>query len=169
MIKKCLISVHDKQQIESLASELVSLNYEILATSGTAKYLRDRGFTVRDVSEITGINETREIKTLHPEIFRMIFAGEIGVVAVDLYPFNLHPSLDNIDIGGIALLRAAAKSYRNVVVLPAKEYYEWTVKATRDIRIRRFLAEETFRITSEYDMAISRWLGKQQNRELGDL
>lgn len=151
--KRALISASVKDGIEKPARELSEMGYEILATEGTAEYLRKKGIKAFKLSEITGIRETAEIKTLHPEIFRMIFSGEIGLVAV--IPYQFDGRRESIDIGGMALLRAAAKA--GVVAAYSLEMLSTVVEALRSGKARENAAE-VFRFTSEYDEKIAEWL-----------
>ncbi|MFA5473080.1 MAG: bifunctional phosphoribosylaminoimidazolecarboxamide formyltransferase/IMP cyclohydrolase PurH, partial [Aminobacteriaceae bacterium] len=141
--KRALISVYDKTGITELARELASLGWELLSSSGTANHLRKAALTVTEVSDITGYPHILggRVKTLHPLIFGGILArrenpadmkdtGEYSIPLLDMIVCNLYPFeetarkkstlddlLENIDIGGVSLLRAAAKNFRQVVVL----------------------------------------------------
>ncbi len=153
-----LFSLSNKSNSEKLA-EAISKHRTILATSGTADYLRSKGIEVRNLSEITGIEESRELKTLHPEVFRMINSGEIDVVVVNLYPFEEKPCKENIDIGGVTLLRAAAKNFDRVLAVSSPTQYEKVIEVFPEVEeLRLPFACEAFRLTSEYDRAISRFL-----------
>ena len=137
MKKRAYISVFDKTNIEDLAKRLEALDYEIVSTGGTFKYLKDKGINPIESSTITGFTELLggKVKSLHPKIFAGILANEneaseleyppFSIVVVNLYPFEsykgkkveLETLLQNIDIGGVGLIRAAAKNFQNVVVL----------------------------------------------------
>ncbi len=152
---KVLISSSVKEGIEGPAKQLADMGCEILATKGTAEYLEQRGVEVRRLSEITGISETPELKTLHPKVFEMIFSGEVGLVAVT--PYNFDGRRESIDVGGIALLRAAAKAG-----VPAafsldglKKLIEQMEKGGIDLKEN---SREVFRFTSEYDRRIAEML-----------
>jgi phosphoribosylaminoimidazolecarboxamide formyltransferase/IMP cyclohydrolase len=157
---RALISASDKRGLEKFAGKLSEIGFEIIATEGTARYLEERGLKVERISEITGLKESRELKTLHPEIYGLIFKGEIDVVVAIPYNFKEKPRVENIDIGGISLLRAAAKNYDKVFAVSSPSQYEEVIegikKGSKDLR--RKLAVEAFRLTSEYDTAIAEWL-----------
>ena len=141
--KRAYISVADKENIEILAKNLIDKKYEIISTGNTHKYLKEKGINVIESSTITGFNELLggKVKSLHPTIFAGILANEqerldkeiksFDLVAVDLYPFENYMDKNvetetlilNIDIGGVALLRAAAKNYENVIVISDKKDY----------------------------------------------
>ncbi len=147
---RALLSVTDKSHLEDVAALLASYDYELLASGGTARYLRDHGFPVTDVSEVTGFPEVfgGRVKTLHPLIHGGILgAGRrtssptrpmalgllpIDVVVVNLYPFEETLAaggtddelIEKVDIGGPAMLRAAAKNYHRVTVLTSPDQYE---------------------------------------------
>jgi len=143
-ISRALISVSDKTGILELAAGLISLEVELLSTSGTAKLLREKGLKVRDVSDLTGFPEMLDgrVKTLHPKIHGGLLARRsnpqhqtqvkehgiefIDMVVVNLYPFEktamkpgvtLEELIENIDIGGPSMLRSAAKNFEDVTVL----------------------------------------------------
>src|SRR4029079_597106 len=149
-IKRALISVSDKTGIIDFARELKSFNVEIISTGGTAKALREAGIEVRDVSDLTGFPEMMDgrIKTLHPRIHGGLLSirdnpdhqsamrdhgiEPIDMVVVNLYPFEetvaregVTPAeaLDQIDIGGPALIRSAAKNYKEVAVVTSPDMY----------------------------------------------
>lgn len=196
MRKLALISVSDKTGIIEFAGELVEMGYSIVSTGGTAHILKEAGVAVTPVSELTGFPEILEgrVKTLHPKIHAGILAkGESAhleqlkkmeiepfeLVVVNLYPFRetiakkgvtLDEAIENIDIGGPSMVRAAAKNYERVAVLvnPAR-YSEITAKLKEngeiDKQTRFTLALEAFTHTAEYDMAISSYLSKQVNGE----
>lgn len=183
--RRALISVYDKTGIADLARELVSLGWEILSSSGTAAYLQEAGVSVGEVADVTGFPSILggRVKTLHPKIFGGILArrdkkgdmedmASFGIPSVDmvvcnLYPFEAtagkHPSLDvlldNIDIGGVALLRAAAKNFRQVIVLPSPEEYERVIEELEgegdlSLPTRERLALKAFAATALYDGTI---------------
>jgi phosphoribosylaminoimidazolecarboxamide formyltransferase/IMP cyclohydrolase len=192
-IKKALISVSDKSGVTEFAKELSNLEVQILSTGGTAKTLRAADIPVTGVSVYTGFPEMMDgrVKTLHPKIYggllalrdnetHMEEAGRNGIkmidlVAVNLYPFQqtiakqgvkLEEAIENIDIGGPAMLRAAAKNYRNVVVICDPTDYvdvlsqiEETGNVRQDTRQR--LAVKVFEHTNNYDKAIAQYLKTQ--------
>ncbi|WP_461832677.1 bifunctional phosphoribosylaminoimidazolecarboxamide formyltransferase/IMP cyclohydrolase [Aquifex sp.] len=182
---KALISVYKKDGIEKLAKELSYLGYEIVSTGGTAKYLKERGIKVKEVSEITAFPEILEgrVKTLHPKIHGAILYRDwvekdkeeikkmgiepINVVVVNLYPFEekLREGLEDrelmefIDIGGPTLIRASAKNFFRVVVLVDPEDYDWVIeklkKGKLSLQDRAYLAWKAFSHTAYYDGVIS--------------
>src|SRR5687767_9152401 len=147
-IKRALISVSDKAGIVDFARELKSFEVEIISTGGTAKALRDAGVEVRDVSDVTGFPEMMDgrVKTLHPKIHGGLLGVRdnpehvsamqqhgiepIDMVVINLYPFEetikregvtLDEAIEQIDIGGPAMIRSAAKNFRDVAVVTHKE------------------------------------------------
>ena len=173
MKRRALISVTDKSGIVELARALMQANFEVIATSGTVKDLRSAGIVVREVSEITGIGELAggRVKTLHPEIFAGILATgkereqltPIDVVVVNLYDFyasSLDGGLDveKIDVGGVALIRAAAKNFEEVTLLTSPSQYPDLIDSLPtglDEGRRRELAGIGFAITAQYDLSIA--------------
>lgn len=184
-----LLSVSDKRGLVELARGLYELGWELLASGGTAKALVNVGLTVKEVPEYTGSPEILggRVKTLHPAIHGGILAREtdsdaqdleaiqaepIDMVVVNLYPFqetiakggtNLEEAIEQIDIGGVALLRAAAKNFSRVVVLSDIEDYstvllELQKNGTTSIETRARLARKAFAHTAAYDAAISAYL-----------
>jgi len=191
-VTRALISLTDKTGIEGFAKELQDLGVEILSTGGTAKKLRDHGLAVKDVSEFTGFPEMLDgrVKTLHPKVHGGILAQRgnadhvkqmqahgllpIDIIAVNLYAFDkavadpactLGHAIENIDIGGPTMLRAAAKNWHDVTVLVDPADYPTVlaeIKATGNTSLKtRFrLAVKVFELTSKYDTAIAAWLNK---------
>lgn len=189
-IKQALISVSDKTGIIEFAHELHMLGIAILSTGGTAESLKNAGVAVTEVSEYTGFPEMLDgrVKTLHPRIHAGILARKdvpehvaamekaaiptIDLVVVNLYPFrqtiarpdcSLREAIENIDIGGPAMVRAAAKNYESVAVVTDPEDYApllMEIKSTgavsRGFRFR--LARKAFSHTAAYDSAISNYL-----------
>ena len=195
-IQRALISVSDKKGIVELSHILTdSYNIELIATGSTAKLIKDSGIAVTEVSEYTQSPEILggRVKTLHPAIHGGILniAGNsqhademqqcniknIDLVIVNLYPFkevssqsdDIQECIENIDIGGPAMIRASAKNYNDVTVLTEKEDYaelltelERNQGATsKDFRFK--MATKAFAITARYDAMISDWFNKQQN------
>jgi phosphoribosylaminoimidazolecarboxamide formyltransferase/IMP cyclohydrolase len=191
-IKRALISVTDKKGIVEFAQKLSSFGVEILSTGGTAKQLRDSGIPVKDVSEYTGSPEMMDgrLKTLHPKIHGGLLAlrdnaehvkamkehgiEPIDMVVINLYRFEdtvakedcaLDHAIENIDIGGPTMLRAAAKNYRFVSVVTDPADYEVILaemaktggKISEATNFR--LMVKTFQTTARYDAAISNYLG----------
>ena len=186
MTRHALISLSDKRGSEGLAKELAGLGYQILSTSSTARHLRERGVEVREVSGLTGFPEILDgrVKTLHPRIHAGILADRfrqehlqalrelgidrIDVVAVNLYPFQQtlqrgdatpQEIIENIDIGGPALIRAAAKNHQGVLVLTDPEDYQPTLEQLRAGEVspewRIHLARKAFSLVSAYDALIA--------------
>jgi len=201
-IARALISVSDKTGLADFARALRRHGVEIVSTGGTAKLLRESGIAVKDVAEITGFPEMMDgrVKTLHPKIHGGLLAvrgnaahekamQEHGVSPIDLLVVNLYPfertvaggadfatSIENIDIGGPALIRAASKNHEAVtVVVDPADYAE--VLAEMDahggattLGLRKQLAARAYARTAQYDAAISAWfageLGEQTPRRL---
>lgn len=186
-IQRALISVTDKTGITDFAAALAELGIEILSTGGTAKLLREANLRVRDVSEVTGFPEMLDgrVKTLHPRIAAGILAVRsrpehmraldqhgiplIDMVVVNLYAFEqaaaraglpVSELVEQIDIGGPTLIRAAAKNYQDVVVVVSPEDYGPVLEELRSsgdlsLATRWRLAQKAFRRTADYDRAIS--------------
>ncbi|OPL12348.1 MAG: bifunctional phosphoribosylaminoimidazolecarboxamide formyltransferase/inosine monophosphate cyclohydrolase [Firmicutes bacterium ML8_F2] len=195
--KRALLSVSDKRGIYELARELSELGYEIVSTGGTAKTIREGGVKVTEASEVTGFPEILggRVKTLHPYIHGGILARsnqakelkEHGIVPIDLVVVNLYPfiqtvaregvtpeeAIENIDIGGPSMIRAAAKNHERVAVLVNPERYDETVaeikkngRISKETRAR--LAGEAFAHTAEYDAAIAAYFEGLQKGEIWD-
>ncbi len=188
-IKRALISVSDKTGVLEFAKALADKQVEILSTGGTAKLLMDNQIPVKEVSSYTGFPEMMDgrIKTLHPKIHGGILARrgkddavmqEHGIQGIDLLVVNLYPfeatvanpdcaledAIENIDIGGPTMLRAAAKNHNDVVVVVEPEDYSKVVaqldaQEGTDYQLRYQLAWKTFAHTAKYDAAISNYLG----------
>jgi phosphoribosylaminoimidazolecarboxamide formyltransferase/IMP cyclohydrolase len=192
LLKKfALISVSDKSGIIDFAKEIAELGYEILATGNTAKLITENNIQCTEVSSYTGFPEifSGRVKTLQPEIFGGILMrpnnevdikeakdnniSPIEIVCVNLYPFpkvvdredlDLQTKIENIDIGGPSLIRAAAKNYKFVSVLTNPEQYPSFVKELKtgniELTTRQKLAAEAFSHTSYYDTLIANFLEK---------
>lgn len=180
MKKRAYISVYDKENIEFAAKKLINLGYEILSTGNTYNYLKEKGIDAIESSTVTGFREllSGKVKSLHPEIFAGILADKdeaktlnfppISVVIVNLYPFEEYAQqnaetqtlIKNIDIGGVALLRAGAKNYQNVIVITDKKDYEIDFENIDD-KTRENLALKVFLKTSKYDGLIFEGLSKK--------
>lgn len=155
---KVLISSSVKEGLEESAMKLVDSGFEILATSGTAEYLAEKGVRVTRLSEVTGIEESRELKTLHPKVYEMIFSGEIKAVVVIPYRFEESPGVESIDIGGISLLRAAAKAgIMAAYDLDGFRLISEMLISRRESDDRAKVGAKVFRFTSEYDRKIAEW------------
>ena len=178
---RALLSVHDKTAIVDFARSLQSLGWELLASGGTAKVLVDEGLSVVDVAALTGYPAIlgHRVVTLHPAVHGGILADlalvehrddlarhdirPIDMVVVGLYPFGSHPSTELIDVGGPALIRAAAKNSSRVTVVTDSAQYEevlaelQSMGAVSDATRSRFAAE-AFALTADYDSQIANWL-----------
>ncbi|MFP4314459.1 MAG: bifunctional phosphoribosylaminoimidazolecarboxamide formyltransferase/IMP cyclohydrolase [Alphaproteobacteria bacterium] len=188
-IKRALISVSDKDGIVEFAQKLEKFGIEILSTGGTAKALKEAGINVKDVSEHTGFPEIMDgrVKTLHPTIHGGILARrdddahvkameENGIQSIDMLVINLYPfvqtiqseadfntCIENIDIGGPAMIRAAAKNHDYVTIITDPEDYESVLKDMEEHQgavshtLRKKLAANAFAMTATYDSAIASW------------
>ena len=190
-IRRALLSVHDKTGVVDLARGLAALGIEILSTGGTARLLREAGVPARDVSDVTGFPEMLDgrVKTLHPKIHGGILArrdlpehmaalerhgiAPIDLVVIGLYPFertiagpnvSVDDAVEQIDVGGPALIRAAAKNAASVAVVTDPGQYGAVLAELRSgdgalsAETRRRLAWEAFRRTAQYDAAIAAYL-----------
>ncbi len=190
-VKRALLSVTDKSGLADFAGFLSGNGVELVSTGGTFKSLRDAGLPVKQVSDVTGFPEIMggRVKTLHPKIHGGILADKdnpehlktladlqiqtFDLVCVNLYDFSgalakkldTRATIEEIDIGGPCLLRASAKNYHSVLVLPGTEFYgeakallqSNAMRAPLDFR--RKTAAAAFAATSAYDAMISGWLG----------
>jgi phosphoribosylaminoimidazolecarboxamide formyltransferase/IMP cyclohydrolase len=186
-IQRALLSVTDKTGLEGFAKGLSELGIELISTGGTARALRDAGLAVKDVSEVTGFPEMLDgrVKTIHPRIAGGILAMRekddhlkslaehgiplIDLVVVNLYQFEkvaskpgatLEEMIENIDIGGPTLIRAAAKNYQDVAVVTSPEDYEEVLdelKASGELAVGTHwtLAKKAFAATAAYDRAVT--------------
>jgi phosphoribosylaminoimidazolecarboxamide formyltransferase/IMP cyclohydrolase len=190
---RALISVHDKHGVDSFASGLVALGFELVSSGGTATFLEEKGLAVTRVEEVTGAPEVLggRVKTLHPRIHagilarleleedRSTLAGQgiepFELVCVNLYPFSSVADglgvdeaevIEMIDVGGPALLRAAAKNFAHVAVVCGQQQYDPVLAELQDGPLspetRRALAAEAFAVTAAYDAAIARWFAEAQ-------
>ncbi len=191
-VERALISLTDKFGIEDFARALSAEGIEILSTGGTASKIRDAGIAVVDVSDFTGFPEMLDgrVKTLHPKVHGGILHQRansehleqcsqyglkpIDIVAVNLYAFektiadpgcSLEDAIENIDIGGPTLLRAAAKNFQDVTVIVDPDDYVTVLNEIREsgntsLKTRFRLATKVFALTSQYDTAIINWLQK---------
>ena len=187
---KAILSVHDKTGILEFAGELVALGWTLLASGGTAKLLRENGVAVTEVAEYTRSPEILggRVKTLHPAIHGGLLARPaaedlqqlqdlgwdyIDLVAVNLYPFEqtiAKPDvtyaevIENIDIGGVTLIRAAAKNHERVTLVCDPAEYTSVLAAVRQgevpLALRKKLAVKGFEATAHYDTIISGYLAK---------
>lgn len=181
-----LLSLYDKTGLLPFARALQDLGFDLLSTGGTYKALQDAGFSVQQVSDVTGFPEMLDgrVKTLHPRIHGGLLATAepehqaqlaeqgitpIDIVAVNLYPFretvargaDFAETIENIDIGGPAMLRSAAKNHAQVLVLCDPNDYDRVLEALKTgqaERLRLELARKAFAHTAAYDAAIVAWL-----------
>ena len=200
MKKLALISVSDKTNIEELASGLQKNNYDIIATGNTANKIREAGIDVKEISDITNFPEifAGRVKSLHPKILGgILFRRDnekdrtevtendivpIDVVCVNLYPFitvtknndvDISTAVENIDIGGPSLVRAAAKNYKYVSILTSPAQYSQFLTELESGEIsevtRKNLAVAAFSHTAEYDTHIANYFEEKFKVETGDL
>lgn len=189
-VTRALISVSDKTGLDPLLEVLAKFNVEIISTGGTEVYIRNAGYTVKNISELTGFPEIMDgrLKTLHPSVHGAFLfkrdvaehkrqALENNIVPIDLLVLNLYPFeatiakegvtheeiIENIDIGGPAMLRSAGKNYESVALLTSPSQYASFIEefeshyggTTHEMRLR--LASEAFAHVAEYDMIIARY------------
>ena len=193
-IKRALLSVTDKSTLVDFAAFLADRGVELVSTGGTAKALKDAGLAVTPVEDVTGFPEILggRVKTLHPKVHGGILADKdnpkhmltlselriepFDMVCVNLYNFadaaakgvDLRAAVEEIDIGGPCMLRAAAKNYHSVLVIPGPEHYRPVKEALLQnemcapLAMRRHLAAITFDETSDYDRTISDYLASDE-------
>lgn len=192
-IKRALLSVSDKTGLVDFAKELSKYGVELLSTGGTSKALKDAGLTVKDVSEHTGFPEMMDgrVKTLHPTVHGGILSvrdnaehkkaqeqhniGDIDLVVVNLYPFvktvnsgaDYDTCIENIDIGGPAMVRSAAKNHAFVAIVTDPDDYAAVIEemiannGATTFGLRKKLAARAYGHTAAYDTAISGWFASQ--------
>ena len=191
-IKRALVSVFHKDGLEEILRTLDAQGVELLSTGGTQAFIESLGIPCRKVEDVTGYPSILggRVKTLHPKVFGGILGRreneedkqqmtgydipDIDLVIVDLYPFEATVAsgaseediIEKIDIGGISLIRAAAKNFRDVIIVPSKAEYlpllELLKKngAQSDIEERKWFATRAFGVSSHYDTAIHAWFVK---------
>lgn len=188
-MKRALISVYDKSGIVEFAKELSSNGFEIVSTSGTAKLLKDSGIKLRTIEEITGSPEVLNgrVKTLHPNVFAGILADKnntehleqvkkfgfelFDLIVVSLYPFSetirnkdcsVSEAIEQIDIGGVSLIRAAAKNFGSVsILISPKQYKDYvTILSNINESYNLKLAAEAFAYIADYDIDISNYFNR---------
>ncbi|HUE83564.1 MAG TPA: bifunctional phosphoribosylaminoimidazolecarboxamide formyltransferase/IMP cyclohydrolase [Pyrinomonadaceae bacterium] len=190
-IRRVLISVSDKSGVVEFARELERFGVELISTGGTAKVLRDAGIATIDISDVTGFPEMMDgrIKTLHPRVHGGLLAlrdnpehlsamsehdiRPLDMVVINLYPFektimqdgvSLDEAVEQIDIGGPAMIRSAGKNWRHVAVIIEPESYSMVLEELRasagalSLATRRALAQRAFKRTADYDSAIHGFL-----------
>lgn len=198
-IRRALISVSDKSGIADFARFLVARDVEILSTGGTAELLKDEGIAVTEVADYTQFPEMMDgrVKTLHPRVHGGLLGRrpadddamrEHGIVPIDLLVVNLYPfetvtrqaeisdaeCIENIDVGGPAMIRAAAKNHARVTAVVKPEDYVLVEQALEKkqavpLDLRRRLAAKAYAHTAAYDAAITVWLAKDDKEESEDL
>ena len=191
-IKTALVSVFHKDGLDELLAKLNEEGVKFLSTGGTQKFIESLGYECEKVEEVTTYPSILggRVKTLHPKIFGGILARRdnegdqeqmkeyeipsIDLVIVDLYPFEQTVAsgasdadiIEKIDIGGISLIRAGAKNFKDVVMVPSKTEYGVLLDilkkkgAETDIEDRKMFAERAFGVSSHYDTAIHAWFAK---------
>lgn len=200
-MKRVLISVFDKKGIVEFARQLTELGWEIVSTGGTSRILKENNLTVIDVSDITGFPECFDgrVKTLHPKLHGGLLAlrdneqhvnkmKELDIQAIDMVVCNLYPFkqtvmkngvshaeiIENIDIGGPSMLRAAAKNYRFVNVITDPADYEVVIKQLKENndttpQTKELLACKVFQHTAHYDALIANYFNQKLNIDQPDL
>ncbi len=194
-IRRALISVSDKRGLIEFAKSLSQHGIELISTGGTARTLTEAGLTITPVDQVTGFPEMMDgrVKTLHPDIHGAVLArrdepshvqamelhdiAPIDLVCVNLYPFEetitrtgvtASEAIEQIDIGGPALVRSAAKNHEFVSIITSPDQYERVAKELRDndgsttLALRRELAAVAFQHTANYDAAISAWMSSTE-------
>ena len=191
-IKTALISVFHKDGLEEILAKLHEEGVAFLSTGGTQKFIEGLGYPCQKVEDLTTYPSILggRVKTLHPKIFGGILARRdnegdqqqmaeydipsIDLVIVDLYPFEQTVAsgasdadiIEKIDIGGISLIRAGAKNFKDVVIVPSKAEYGMLLDvlkakgAQTDLEDRKQFAERVFGVSSHYDTAIHNWFAK---------
>jgi phosphoribosylaminoimidazolecarboxamide formyltransferase / IMP cyclohydrolase len=199
-IARALLSVSDKSGLIDFARALAGHEVELVSTGGTAKAIADEGLSVTDVSELTGFPEMMDgrVKTLHPKVHGGLLAirnnaahaqamkthgiAPIDLLVVNLYPFeatvdkgaDFEECIENIDIGGPAMIRAAAKNHHDVAVVVEASDYQAVIdelaanKGATTLTLRRRLAAKAYARTAAYDAAISNWFAGELNTEAPD-
>lgn len=198
-IRRALVSVSDKTDLLPLGQALAAAGVEIVSTGGSAALLREAGLDVKDVAEITGFPESLggRVKTLHPNVHAGLLAdlrledhesqlAELGILPFELVVVNLYPFVETvasgasgdavveqIDIGGPAMVRASAKNYANVAIVVSPESYAAIIEAVgqggTSLAQRRELAARAFAHTAAYDRAVATWFAEETLEGDGDL
>ena len=191
-IRRALLSVSDKSGVVALGQSLAAHGVELVSTGGTAAALRDAGLTVRDISDLTGFPEMMDgrVKTLHPKVHGGLLAvrndpahaaamaahdiGAINLVVVNLYPFGQTVTrgadraevIENIDIGGPAMIRSAAKNHAFVAVVTDPADYADLASGITTLDQRKRLAAKAFATTAAYDATIANWFAAVDHQQL---
>lgn len=192
-IKTALVSVFHKDGLEEILEKLHAAGVQFLSTGGTQQFIESLGYPCRKVEDVTSYPSILggRVKTLHPKVFGGILGRraletdreqmahydipEIDLVIVDLYPFEQTVAsgaseadiIEKIDIGGISLIRAGAKNFNDVVIVPSKAEYPLLLDilnrqgAQTGLADRRLLAERAFGVSSHYDTAIHEWFARR--------
>ncbi len=191
-IKRALVSVFHKDGLDEILRKLHEQGVELLSTGGTQAFIESLGIPCQRVEDVTSYPSILggRVKTLHPKVFGGILGRrelegdqqqmakyeipEIDLVIVDLYPFEQTVAsgasdadiIEKIDIGGISLIRAAAKNFRDVIIVPSKQEYQPLLNlleksgAQSEIEDRKWFAAQAFGVSSHYDTAIHAWFVK---------
>jgi phosphoribosylaminoimidazolecarboxamide formyltransferase/IMP cyclohydrolase len=192
-IRRALVSVTDKTGLAELCSTLVALGAELVSTGGTMKAIAAAGLPVTSVSDVTGFPEIMggRVKTLHPAVHGGILADKdnpehlatlashgiktFDLICVNLYNFaeaarkglDLRAAIEEIDVGGPCMLRASAKNFHSVLVVPGTEFYPRVIEELKasggkaSLALRKDLATATFQRTAQYDAMIAEYLGSR--------
>lgn len=191
-VRRAILSVTDKTDLPEFAAFLSGLSVELFSTGGTKKKIAEAGLPVASVSDVTGFPEILggRVKTLHPHIHGGVLADKdnpehmatleqhgirpFDMICVNLYNFaqaaakglDLRAAVEEIDIGGPTMLRASAKNFHSVLVVPGPQHYPAIMDEMRanggkvGLKLRKDLAAETFRLVSEYDAMIAKYLAE---------
>ena len=197
-IRTALVSVFHKTNLDGIIKKLNDLGVKLISTGGTQKYIEDLGVSVQAVEDLTGYPSILggRVKTLHPKIFGGILSRRandsdnnefkeyeippIDLVIVDLYPFEQTVAtgaseqdiIEKIDIGGISLIRAAAKNFKDVIIIPSQDQYAGlenlldTKGGVSDLSDRKRFALEAFNVSSHYDSAIFNYFNKEDEKKV---
>ncbi len=189
-VRRAILSVTDKTQLTEFAAFLADMHVELISTGGTKAKIAEAGVQVASVSDVTGFPEILggRVKTLHPNVHGGILADKdnpehmttleqhgikpFDMICVNLYNFaqaaakglDLCQAVEEIDIGGPTMLRAAAKNFHSILVVPGPQHYASVIDEMRansgkvSLKLRKQLAAETFRLVSEYDAMIADYL-----------
>jgi len=189
-IKNALISVYNKDGLENLVKHLHESGVNIYSTGGTSKFIQELGIPVNEVEDLTSYPSILggRVKTLHPKVFGGILARrdnkedlkqlkkykipQIDLIIVDLYPFKetvksggtFEEIIEKIDIGGISLIRAAAKNFNDTVIICKEKSRNWFVNnkiISTTLEERMDLATIAFKVTTKYDKKINEWMESQ--------